>query len=110
MIIAVDFDSTIHNPFEVKKGYKMGVPIKDSIESIRKLKSEGHYVIIFPTWADTIQKRQAIVDWLDYFKVPYDDVTSTKPDADVYIDDRGLRFTTWENTLVELEKINARLS
>jgi hypothetical protein len=99
MKIAIDFDSTIHNPFNKLKGYKMGQPIAGAVEAIQGLHKAGHTIIIFPVWADTEQKRQAIVDWLTYFKIPFDDVTSTKPDADVYIDDRAYRFENWQDTV-----------
>ena len=99
MVIAIDFDSTTHNPFNRKKGYKMGAPIPGAVEAVQKLKRDGHTIIIFPTWADTEVKRKAILDWLEYFEVPFDDITSTKPNADVYIDDRGYRFENWTDTL-----------
>lgn len=106
MKIAVDFDGTIHDPFNRKKGYKMGQPIPGAAQAIKMLRDKGHEVIIFPTWADSQQRRQAIVDWLTYFQVPFDDVTSVKPEADIYIDDRAIRFTDWPSTLKEVESKN----
>lgn len=102
--IAIDFDSTIHDPFNVKKGYKMGQPVPGAVDALTYLKDQGHYIIIFPTWADNMQRRKAIVDWLNYFKVPFDDITSVKPDADLYIDNRGLRFETWAQSLDFIHK------
>ena len=99
MKLAVDFDSVIHDPYNVRKGYKMGQPVAGAGEAIRQLKRQGHTIVIFPVWADTEKKRQAIVGWLTYFNVPFDDITSTKPDADVYVDDRGYRFVSWEETV-----------
>lgn len=100
--LAIDFDSTIHDPFTRNKGYKMGTPVDGAAESIRQLRLQGHYIIIFPTWADTEKKRQAIIDWLTYFGVEYDDVTSTKPEADVYLDNNALRFTSWDKALRDI--------
>lgn len=99
MVIAIDFNSTIHNPYNKLKGYKMGQPIPGAVEAIQNLHKAGHTIIIFPTWADTEQKRRAILDWLTYFKVPFDDITSTKPEADLYVDDRGFRFENWKDTV-----------
>jgi hypothetical protein len=103
--IAIDFDSTIHDPFNVKKGYKMGQPIQGAAEAIRQLRLKGHEVIIFPTWADNQKRRQAIVDWLTYFGVEFDDITSVKPDADVYLDNRAIRFTSWEQALQDIDRL-----
>lgn len=105
MKIAIDFDSTIHDPYNIKDGYKMGQPIEGAAETIRRLHREGHTIVIFPVWADTEQKRQAIVNWLNYFQIPWDDITSIKPDADIYIDDRGYRFENWADTAEYLEKL-----
>lgn len=77
----------------------MGQPMPGAVEAIQGLKRAGHTIIIFPVWANTEVKRRAIVDWLNYFKVPFDDVTSTKPDADCYIDDRGYKFENWKDTV-----------
>jgi ribonucleotide monophosphatase NagD (HAD superfamily) len=97
--IAIDLDGTIHDPFNRKPGYKMGQPIPGAVEAVKYLKEQGHHIIIFPTWADNMQRRKAIVDWLSYFKVPFDDVTSVKPEADFYIDNNAIRFESWAQTL-----------
>lgn len=97
--LAIDFDSVIHNPFDVKKGFKMGVPILAAPQALQKLKEMGHEIIIFPTWADNQQRRKAIVDWLTYFNVPFDDITSVKPEADLYVDNNGYRFENWRDTI-----------
>jgi len=104
MRIAIDFDSTIHDPFNKKKGYKMGQPIGGAPEAIRMLRAQGHEIIIFPTWATNEARRKAIVDWLDFFGVEFDDITSVKPEADLYLDDRALRFESWAQTLDFIQK------
>lgn len=105
MRIAIDFDGTIHDPFNRKEGYKMGQPIEGAAAAIKHLQDQGHEIIIFPTWADSEQHRRAIVDWLTYFSVPFDDITSVKPDADIYIDNRAIHFGTWLQTLSDVQKI-----
>jgi hypothetical protein len=103
--IAIDFDGTIHDPLNRLPKYKMGQPVPGAAEAIRKLRLMGNQIIIFPTWADNSQRRKAIVDWLTYFGVEFDDITSVKPDADVYLDNRGLRFTSWEQALADMGRI-----
>lgn len=106
MKIAIDLDGTIHDPFNRLPGYKMGQPIQGAAQAIKQLRDAGHEVIIFPTWADNQQRRQAIVNWLTYFQVPFDDITSVKPDAGAYVDNRAIRFINWEQTLKEIEDIS----
>lgn len=106
MKIALDFDGTVHDPFNVKKPYKMGQPIPGAAAAVDRLQRLGHEIIIFPTWADNEQRRRAIVDWLTYFGVPFDDITSVKPDADLYIDNNAYRFTgDWKQAIEDIEKL-----
>ena len=42
-------------------------------------------------------KRKQITDWLELYKIPYDDLTNQKPPAIAYIDDRAVRFTNWND-------------
>lgn len=102
--IALDFDDTIHDTKNVKKGYKMGQPIGGAAEAIRMLRSQGHEIIIFPTWATSEARRKAIVDWLNYFGIEFDDITSVKPEAELYVDNRGLRFESWSGVLDFISK------
>ena len=55
-------------------------------------------------WADTDQKRIAMAEWCQYFKIPYDFITNEKPDCMVYLDDRAIRFTSWEQALKDIER------
>lgn len=103
--IAVDLDGTLHNPFDREKGYKMGKPMPGAAEAIRQLRLQGHHIIIFPTWADTQERRRAIVNWLTYFGIEFDDITSTKPEADCYLDNLALRFTDWKQALRDIAKL-----
>jgi hypothetical protein len=98
MIIAVDFDDTIHDTKNVSPGYKMGLPIPDAVEAMKEL-SKRHTLIIHTVWAVDPRHRKAIEDWLKYFEVPFESITSQKPMADVYLDDKGMKFTTWEEAL-----------
>lgn len=96
MILAIDFDGPICDPTNLKVGFKMGEPMKGAIESIKKLKAEGDEIIVF-----TARDRfQPVEDWLKHFKIPFDCVTNIKPPhAEVFIDDRAIRFTSWEQVM-----------
>lgn len=106
MKLAIDFDGVLHDPFNVQKGYKMGKPIPGSVDAIKYLKRQGHEITIFPTWADNQQRRKALVDWLNYFEIPFDDITSVKPEADFYIDNNAIRFDAWAQTITDLQRLS----
>ena len=36
------------------------------------------------------------IDWLSKNNVPYDEIHFGKPWADIYIDDNGFRFKSWD--------------
>lgn len=99
--IAVDFDGVIHR---YSNGWQGGViydpPVEGAFEAIRKLLKEGYNVVIHTTRADTPERIQDVIDWLvthgaeDLTPL---EITATKPKAIVYIDDRAVRFTNWDD-------------
>lgn len=108
MILAIDFDRTICDTDNPVPGYKMGPPLPFVVDALTKLKNNGHYIIIHSCRAlDGPKAVQVMRDWLDYFKVPYDKIWTNedgaKPISDFYIDDRGVHFQNWIQTLDELE-------
>lgn len=104
LLIACDFDGVVHDPAKVKPGYKLGVPIEGANEALHKLKREGAIITIHSVWADTQQRCEAISKWCRYFDIPYDFITNIKPVADFYIDDHGLHFQDWDQTLEEITR------
>jgi hypothetical protein len=121
MRIAVDFDGVI---IKAKKDYsyedrKEFIPIPGAIESLEKLIRLGHQIIIWSSraahcYGDDAQSMLQIKLWnnmLDYIKsnkVPYSEVDSGecgKIMADMYIDDRAVRFTDWENVFDFVTKL-----
>lgn len=83
----------------------MGAPIPGAFEALWKLKNDGAIIVIHSVWAGQEKQRRAIADWLNYFKMPYDFITNVKPDADLYVDNKGYRFTDWEDTLEFIKTI-----
>ena len=102
--LAVDFDDTIMDTQNVPKGYKLGQPVEGAPEALQGLKKEGAIIVIHSVWADTEQKCEAMAKWCQYFHVPYDFITSQKPDADCYLDNRGIRFTSWSQALKDIKR------
>ena len=110
--IAVDFDGVLH---ACTKGYHDGtiydVPILGSLEAIEHL-SQKYEIIVYS--AKARQDRplvngktgtQLIWEWLEKygFKKYVKDVTSEKPRAVCYIDDRAVKFYDWIQTMDALK-------
>jgi hypothetical protein len=94
-IICVDFDSTIMDKSSAPPGHKMGYPEEGAVESITRLYKDHKIVILT---ARPRAEHNIVRTWLKHFQVPFDDITNVKPDAQVFIDNRGLRFNhDWFN-------------
>jgi hypothetical protein len=103
--LAVDFDGVCHDPENVAPGYKMGRPIPGAVDAMNQLKADGTIIVIHSVWADTEQKRKAMSEWLRFFNIPYDFITNTKPDCDLYIDNKGYHFINWSDTLAHIKTL-----
>jgi len=107
MRICIDLDGVIANLKKEGKTYSDVKPVNGAIEKIKKLKENGHYIIIYTarhmkTCNGNVSKVLAKVgkitlDWLEKYQVPYDEIVFGKPWADIYIDDNGFRFKNWDD-------------
>ncbi len=107
MVIAVDFDYTIHDNNNVPPGRKLGPPLPGAKEALVALHEKGHQIIIYTCRANDGPKAiKVVADWLAYFKIPYDVIwEAPKPICDWYVDDRAIGFRgNWTETL---EQVNA---
>lgn len=98
MIIALDFDGVIHDFKHPVK--RMGPPISGAREALDEL--AGNEIIVFTQRRDL----QVVREWLDYFDFNLE-VTNMKPNADVFVDDKAIRFKSWSQTLGELRNLPA---
>lgn len=92
--LAVDFDDTI-----VVRVFGTLVPAKDCIEALTVLREQGYRIVVHSArswehWQDRIERENEMVNLLNHWGVPYDEVYAGKgkPPAMAYIDDRGIRF------------------
>lgn len=96
LVLAIDFDGVIHDHKHPVPGRKMGPPIEGAKDALVHLKAQGHRIIVFSVWGD---RPTVIHDWMTYWGIPYDDITNVKPNADAYIDDKAIPFTSWADLL-----------
>ena len=110
--ISIDFDGVIH---DWNKGWHDGTcygePIEGALEAV-KLLSEKYRIIIFTAkckpdrpLVNGKKGKQLVLEWLKkYDLLDYiSEVTHEKPRAMIYIDDKGYRFQSWNNTIKYLE-------
>jgi hypothetical protein len=102
MIIAVDFDGVIHDYKNPIEGRRMGAPIAGTKEALAEFEANDHRIIIFSVWGNPAGEK-IIRDFMNYYELPYHEITNVKPQADLYIDDKAIRFTNWEEVLQNYE-------
>ncbi len=106
--IGIDFDGVIHKN---SKGFFDGTiydkPIKGSKEALKKI-SKKYDIIIFTAKAKKDRGlingksgTEMVWDWLKKYDMDkyVKDVTSEKPRAVFYIDDKAIKFDNWSNVL-----------
>lgn len=108
--IAIDFDAVVSEYYGWQGKGVFGVPVKGARESLDWLKQAGYRVIIDTTRAET----WLIAEYMKKHSIPYDYInfnpenlrqhlSPVKVVADVYVNDRGLRFDgDWKKTLLEI--------
>jgi capsule biosynthesis phosphatase len=111
MRIVIDLDGTICTLKQKHETYA-DVQLKPgAAEFIKKIRLEGHYVIIqtarnMATCESNIGKvlknvGKVTLEWLEQNEVEYDEIYFGKPNANLYIDDRAFRFEDWKNMSTE---------
>ena len=112
--IGIDFDGVIH---KCSKGYYDGtiydVPVEGSYEALQRL-SRDHTIIVNTCKAKPDRGlvngktgTEMVWEWLEEHDMAkfVSKVTSEKPRAKVYIDDKGIRFTDWSSTVDIMESL-----
>lgn len=109
--IGIDFDKVIH---KCSKGYHDGTiydePVEGAYKALEKI-SENYTIIVFTCKAKPDRGlvngktgTELVWDWLEEHNMAkfVSKVTSEKPRAVAYIDDKSFRFSSWEDCLVDL--------
>lgn len=103
--ICIDLDGTI---CEIKKPEEIYADVKVKIgakEMIDELRADGHTIIIntarnMQTQGHNVGKviknvGKITLDWLEQNGIHYDEIFFGKPNADITIDDRVIKFECW---------------
>ena len=112
--VCIDFDGVIHDNYDgFGDGTIYGPIIEGSSEAIKKL-AQKYNIIIFTAKAKPDRPlingktgAELVRDWLDkhglgqYVK----EITSEKPRALVYIDDKAIRFTDWNSAMDQFNNL-----
>jgi capsule biosynthesis phosphatase len=116
--ICIDLDGVICEIRKENQRYQDLKPIPGAVEKIKKLRENGHYIIIYTsrrmkTHGGNIGKVLCDIglitlEWLSRYGIEYDEIYFGKPWADVYIDDNALRFKSWNE--IESDGSNLPLS
>jgi capsule biosynthesis phosphatase len=111
MRIVIDLDGTICTLKQKHETYADVLVKPNAAEFIKKLREEGHYIIIqtarnMATCEGNFGKvmknvGKVTLDWLEKNEVEYDEIYFGKPNANLYIDDRAFRFVDWREMAVE---------
>lgn len=113
-VIAIDFDGVIHNDsLGYHDGTIYGEPLTDSIESIKELSKE-YTLKIYSCKSNPNRPlvngksgTELIWEWLEKYGIKdcITDVVWGKPNAIVYIDDKGYKFENWNDTIQTLNNL-----
>lgn len=108
--VCIDFDGVIHDDYDgFKDGTIYGPIIDGASDSIKKL-SNKYNIIIFTAKAKPDRPlingktgTELVTEWLEkHGLLQYiSEITSEKPRALTYIDDKAIRFTDWDNVLTQ---------
>jgi len=115
MRICIDLDGTIASNKVGGQDYSDVVPISGAVDTLTRLRSAGAYIIIhtarnmntYDNNLGLIIANQAgpTIEWLNKWKIPYDELLFGKPNVDVFIDDKGLKFDNWLSIESKLESM-----
>lgn len=105
MQIIIDIDGTICTE-ERTYSRSLAKPLKDAVFSVNALYDKGHTIIFYT--ARTWMEFEMTTDWLEKNGFKYHQLVMGKPIGDIWIDDRALPFTNWEEINLVLNEKNKK--
>ena len=98
--LGIDLDKTIaHN--SPHPDYALLEPIDGAREALQSLSKGGWRITIYTArhWQDY----DIICEWLNKYKIPYDQVVCGKLFCRWMIDDKAIHFDSWDNVLKQIK-------
>jgi hypothetical protein len=95
--IAIDFDGVLIDGQHIPRKIEIatGVPKPDAVEAVHFLVGLGFECYVLTSRAS--HEWPEVKEWLRKYGFPDMEVTNLKMNAVAYIDDRGIRFTNWQD-------------
>ena len=99
-VLMIDLDGVISSE-ERTFERSLARPLPGAVDAMRRLRAKGHRLVVYSgrSWAELAMTE----DWLRRYKVPYDSILLGKPVADMWVDDRAIRFVDWGQALADIE-------
>lgn len=118
MRICIDLDGTICELRKKGETYADVMPKPGAKAFLEMLHAKGHVIIIHTARnmqtqghnVGRVMKNVGLItlEWLQKYGIPYDEIFFGKPNADITIDDRCLRFKSWDVLSLALIEENAK--
>lgn len=96
MQIIIDLDGTICTE-EKTFSRSMAKPLPNAKKSINKLYKEGYIIILYS--ARSWMEYEMTAKWLQKYNFKYHQLIMGKPIGDVWIDDRAIKYTDWDEIM-----------
>lgn len=117
MRVCIDIDGTLCEIKQAHQTYADVQPLAGAVEQLKAMRDAGYYIILatarhMKTCDSNVgmviaRQGKMLLQWLDEHEIEYDEIWFGKPNADLYIDDRALRFNNnWQDiSIADLEKL-----
>ncbi len=117
MRVCIDIDGTLCEIKQAHQTYADVQPLAGAVEQLKAMRDAGYYIILatarhMKTCDANVgmviaRQGKTLLQWLDDHQIEYDEIWFGKPNADLYIDDRALRFNNnWhEINIKHLEQL-----
>lgn len=112
MRLCIDIDGTLCELRQSHQTYADVMPLPGAVAKLKALRQAGHYIILATARhmktcdanVGMVIARQGkiLLQWLEDYDIEFDEIWFGKPNADIYIDDRGYRFAgNWNDISIE---------
>lgn len=112
MRLCIDIDGTLCEIRQQHQSYAEVEPLPGAVEKLKAMRQAGHYIILatarhMKTCDANVgmviaRQGKVLLQWLEDHDIEYDEIWFGKPNADIYIDDRGYRFEgNWPDISIE---------